>query len=212
MKTIKKMLSMLSFASLIGCADVDSRDAMKYGSMNYQEVIKAVKTPAQARAYILNNIQPKDTAGNISFKKIHEYKKGDCSEAVIAASALLSDNGYPPLYLVMTKGYDQVGHTVFVYKENNKFGVISIIPSENYYPKFSNLEEISRTLGYDLYRLCRIHDEIIPNWISTDRDLTFTAEEKKRLPEFKFTKVRKLIRAGPGSVKYTNNLEELDVY
>ena len=206
---------MLPFVGLIGCdigvdVDVDRRDTIKYGSMNYQEVIKAVENPAQARAYILNNIQPKVTAGNISFKKIHECRKGDCSEAIIAASALLSDNGYPPLYLAMTKNYkNKVGHGVFVYKENNKWGVISIIPSENYNPKFSNLEQISSILGYDLYILCRIHDEIIPDWISTDRDLTLTAEENKRLPEFKFIKVRKPIRVGPGALIYSNNLEEL---
>lgn len=206
---------MLSFASLIGCSDVDSSDVMKYGSMNYQEVIKAVETPAQVRAYILNNIQPEQsniTTGNISFKKIHEYRKGDCSEAVIAASALLSDNGYPPLHLVMAHSDGGVRHGVFVYKENDKWGTISINPSENYNAKFSTLEEVSRTLGYDLYRLCRIHDEFIPDWVSTDRSLSFTVEERKKLPEFSFSKVRKPIRVGRGALVYTNNLEELSAY
>ena len=216
MKTIGKALSLLSFAGLLGCADVDSRDAMKYSSMNYQEAIKAVETPSQARAYIINNIQPEQsdfTKGNLSFKNIHEYRRGNCSEAVIAASALLSDNGYPPLHLVMTHSYGNgILHGVFVYKENNKWGTISINPSENRNPKFSSLEEVSSSLGYDLYRLCRIHDEMIPDWISTDRDLSFTTEEEKKLPEFKFTEVRKPVRVGRGAIIYTNDLEELAVY
>ena len=56
MNPIGKILSIFSLVGLIGCTDIDSRDAMKYGSMNYQEVIKAVETPAQVRAYILSNI------------------------------------------------------------------------------------------------------------------------------------------------------------
>ncbi|MEK6893664.1 MAG: hypothetical protein AABX07_05690 [Nanoarchaeota archaeon] len=215
MNPIGKILSIFSLVGLIGCTDIDSRDAMKYGSMNYQEVIKAVETPAQVRAYILSNIQPEQsniTAGNIPFKKIHEYRKGDCSEAVITASALLSDNGYPPLHLVMAHSDKGVRHGVFVYKENNKWGTISINASESYNAKFSTLEEVSRTLGYDLYRLCRIHDEFIPDWVSTDRNLSFTAEEQEKLPEFSFLKVRNPVRVGRGAIIYTNNLEELPVY
>ncbi len=208
-------MSLLSLAGLVGCTEIDSRDAMKYGVMDYQEVIDAVKTPAQARAYIINNIQPglsDSTTGSLSFRKIHEHRKGDCSEAVVAASALLSDNGYPLIHLVMAHSYGEVRHGVFVYKENNKWGTISINSSENHNAKFSTLEEVSTALGYDLYRLGRIHDELIPDWISTDRNLAFTAEEIKNLPEFSFTKVRNPIRVGRGAVIYTNILEELSAY
>ena len=222
MKLIGKILSTLSLAGLIGCNsnsigrnDVDDRDVMKYDKMDYKEVIKAVETPAQARAYIEKYVHPEDsnfTNGNISFKKIHEHRKGDCSEVIVAASALLSDNGYPFLYLAMSNDDSRAGHGVFVYKEGDKWGTISINPSENYNPRFLTIEEISDTLGYKLYRLCRFHDEFIPDWISTDRDLTLTKEESSKLPKFRFTEVRKSVRVGRGAVKYIGDLEEQVMY
>lgn len=161
----------------------------RFKNMNYQQAITEINTPQETEWYVRHYIISKKNDVAKSFKQIHETREGDCSEAVVAASALLSDNGYPPIYLSMRNSGKKVGHGVFLYQQDGKWGTIGINSLDNNTPKFNSLEEIARRLKYNEYKLTRIRDDIIPDWISTDRSLYLTEEEKSRIKQTPFKKV-----------------------
>ncbi len=154
----------------------------RYEEMSYNQVIADVDTVEEAEWYVRNYILPYERNRTDSFRLIHQNRSGDCSEAVVAAAALLSDDGFPPTYLAMFDKDNENGHGVFVYQQNGKWGTIGINSSDNYPPTFSSLDGIVRRLGYQVYYFGTVGENgIIPDWISTGRDLVFTPEENARL-------------------------------
>lgn len=152
-----------------------------YKNMPYQEVIAEINTPQEAEWYVRNYIIPKEKKRLDSFKVLHENRKGDCAEATVAVAALLSDDGYPPTYLEMINSSGTSGHGVFVYQQNDKYGSIGINGSDNIRPQYENIEDLVNRLGYDKFYFGEIGWGIIPDWISTDRNLVFTNEEISQL-------------------------------
>ena len=168
-----------------------NQSSSTFRNMTYQDAIKAVSTPEQATSYVREHMIPTRKKGSASFKKIHERRYGNCGEAVVAAAALLSDDGFPATYLSMKDQRKSEGHAVFLYQSDGKWGTIGINARDNQPPVYTSLEEIARGHGYDTYRLATIGEGIIPNWIDTDRDLTFTPDEMKELNiEARFQRVR----------------------
>ncbi|MFH1072319.1 MAG: hypothetical protein V1743_02730 [Nanoarchaeota archaeon] len=158
-----------------------------YMRLSYQQAIAEVKTPEEATWYVMNYIIPRPNWGTNSFRRIHKNRFGDCSEATVAAAALLSDNGYPPTYLYMMNKNRDEGHEVFVYQQNGRWGTIGINSFDNKRPIFASLEDIARYQGYDTYRLGTLGERgMIPDWITTDRDLFYVDVEiaRKDLSEF----------------------------
>jgi len=150
----------------------------RYKNMSYKQVIAEVDTPKEAEWYVRNYIMPKPRRRTDSFRLIHQNRYGDCAEVVVAAAALLSDDGFPPTYLAMRDENKERDHGVFVYQKEGKWGTIGINSSDNQPPKFNSLEEIARYQGFEEYSLGTIGEGgIIPDWITTDRDLVFTKEE-----------------------------------
>ena len=148
-----------------------------YQNMSYIEVISEVKTPEETEWHIRNYIKPRFKKRVDSFKILHQNRLGDCSEATVAAAALLSDDGYEPYYLEMMKPGSEAGHAVFVYKKNQNYGSIGINICDKLKPGNEILDESVKKLGYERYYFGRIGPGLIPDWISTDRDLALTYEE-----------------------------------
>lgn len=88
-----------------------------YSHLNYKEVIKEIKTPEQANHYLRKQLHYADTGTYSSFKRIHERGYGLCAEYAIAAAALLSDNDYPPLILVIYLRNASFNHAVYIFQD-----------------------------------------------------------------------------------------------
>ena len=145
--------------------------------MDYKKVIQKIRTPAEAQWYICHYIIQEGSEADVakSFRMIHETRKGDCSEGVVAAAALLSDNGYKPLWLFLedSKG-EKENHGVFLYQKNGKWGTIGINQRDNSPPQYNSLEEIAIKLGYDKCELKELKEanlDIWTSWIDSSRDL-----------------------------------------
>ncbi|MBL7100804.1 MAG: hypothetical protein ISS23_02505 [Nanoarchaeota archaeon] len=176
-------------------SDTHSYDLYKsFSQLTWQEAIKKVQTPQEARLYVAwlkaRKIKRSKTESRskleddgmhmYSFKKIHEGCPIDCTEAATAAAALLSDNGYPPL-LLMIDG-EPTGHATFLYKGKDKFDSIGIVrlgrntwgpPQE---PRYKNLNDLvkdlvkatdTKPIGYLIINL----SENNPDWLTTDENM-----------------------------------------
>ena len=175
------MLSAVSAAPSELCEEgINSKDAAKIAKlqkMDYKEVIKKIKTPKEAEWYIRNYIIQDDDNADVakSFRVLHETRKGDCSEGVIAAAALLSDNGYPPTWLFLEDNKrEKENHGVFLYQRHGKWGTIGINARDNSPPRYNTLDEIAKEIGYDKCKPKELKEygyNIWTPWIDSRRDL-----------------------------------------
>ncbi len=120
-----------------------SKPTPDYNKINYQTAIRLTDTPGQVQFDFLNefltydykkakrsnekSLQKKDN----DFREIYSKKKGVCVDYAVSAAALLQDNGYPPLILVLSnKEQPEKGHAVFLLKdkETNLFGALGNTP------------------------------------------------------------------------------------
>ena len=108
----------------------------------------------------------------LSFKHIHKNEIDDCNGGALTAAALLSDDGYEPLVLTMLeKGGEKpnpsMGHIIFIYKKENKWGTLGINPSDCQEPKYSSIEEIVQRYNFITYFVKNIKEEY-PDYIDND--------------------------------------------
>ena len=182
-----------------------------FSHMNWQDAIEYVQTPAQVQKYIAWLCSRPEMVFDegqyySGFKKTHEGRTPvDCTEVAYASAALLSDNGYPPLILMLstTRVYPTSaivqrpkGHMVFVYKSEGKFGSIGIEPDDFQKPVHENLESLvchitdshadpknldERYCYFSLFNL----NENDPDYITTERDLyrLFLIDSLYHIPE-----------------------------
>ncbi len=154
----------------------DPEYAKKIQSLSYRQVISEIETPEQAQQYLLNYLTfahdqkifgEKDYIA--SFERIHTQGSDDCDGGVIAAAALLSDNGYPPLSLCMYKKEHTLtnvgGHAIFIYKQDGKWGTLGILKYDCQSPRYKSVEEIVRKYGFDKFNIINIGKEY-PDWLT----------------------------------------------
>ena len=89
-----------------------------YSHLNWKEAVERIKTPEEAQHYLDTHFKYKEEERYESFRLNHQDGKGVCYDYSLAAAALLRDDGYPPLIFEMIS--DDLCHTVFIYKEEEK--------------------------------------------------------------------------------------------
>lgn len=97
-----------------------------YSHLSYKEAIETIKTPEEVIHYLLNQLNYVPPTTFRSFKYVHELGYGTCTEYAVAAAALLSDDGYPPLFLTIRLSTGL--HTCYIYqdKTTHKWGTLGI--------------------------------------------------------------------------------------
>ena len=126
----------------------NSRD---YNALNWQEAIDYVQTPEQVQDYLENHFRYDDNESGLAvvglfsiggkgetFKYNHTKKRGICFDYSTVAAALLSDNGYPPLILILRDGPFE-GHAVFLYRNDFGFRALGQTPMPSRYEEFSGI-------------------------------------------------------------------------
>ncbi|MDP3728447.1 MAG: hypothetical protein Q8R18_03245 [bacterium] len=172
-------MSLTLFASLFSCnspppSETDAEKITPYDKMSYQEMIAQIHTPEEVQDYISHYItkEEEEEPYAYSFRLFHERRKGDCSEAVVAAAALLIDDGYPPYALIFRSHYlHSDKHGIFVYEREGYWGSLGINNSD-VIPPFYTLEKLAAKFGmYREYAFVRLSVEDFPGWISGSEDL-----------------------------------------
>jgi hypothetical protein len=157
-----------------------------YDKLNYEEAIKATKTP-QGVQFFLDNYFSYDknevtglslfrSSKGESFKENYKKRKGVCLDYATCADALLSDDGYPPLLLEMRDTYS-TNHMVFLYKEGNKFGALGNTEMKPIYNSIESLVKHFYIYGIQFNEYAVINlDDKFPNheWIDGKVDLQGT--------------------------------------
>jgi len=150
-----------------------------YSKMTYQEAINYVKHPYVAQDYLDRHLIRTQWHSGNTFKNTHKERKGACLSYAIAAAALLSDDDYQSILLVM-EGLDHktgkyYGHVVFPYKSEKGFGALG----NTYMPaKYSTLNDLVKAFSDehkftpDKYLLIDLN-KTFPNkeWIDSDVNL-----------------------------------------
>ena len=161
-----------------------------YSKMTAEAVIEFVKTPAQAQHYLDTYFEYdiKEASGfsmiffNVrtkgeSFKQNHAKRKGICIDYATAAAALLSDDGYPPLLLLLKRPKGM--HACFLYRTEEGFGCLGTWEIK---PLYKTVEELVISLDYPKYDYyCVVNlDEQFENrqWIDGDVDLQMLRVDK----------------------------------
>lgn len=159
LEKLKKSLRYLVLTSAIGltsCASVESLVNKQYynSESDYKKVIKEVDSIDEAVAYCLNYLEywsDKEQYGKecwVSFKRINKSGKDDCDGGAVAAGALLSDNGYS--FTVLCMDNEQVGHAVFLYKENGKYGSIGINKCDCNSATFGTIDDLVKHISKEI--------------------------------------------------------------
>ncbi len=150
-----------------------------YRKLTWQEAIEQVKTPVQAQGYLDRHFSfDSDEVGWLnnkgeSFKYNHSRAKGNCLDYATIAAALLSDDGYSPLLLVMTDS--NTAHAVYLYRTKEGYGALGNTPIS---PGNSSVEELvnffNRSYGsrHDKYGVVNLDENFTrEEWISGEVDL-----------------------------------------
>ena len=97
-----------------------------YSKLTWQEAIEYVQTPEQAQDYLDTHLSQVAEGAYESFRLNHTDRTGVCYDYAMAAAALLSDNGFPPILLELDgKNGD---HSVFLYRINDSFYALGNTP------------------------------------------------------------------------------------
>ncbi len=178
-----------SFFSCSSPPETDLDRITRYTQMSYQEMIAEIKTPEQVAWYIQHYIEKEDGASlhAYTFHDIHERRKGDCSEATVAAAALLSDDGYAPLVLFFRRPFDDKifpRHVIFVYSQNSQWGSLGINGQDIQRPIYSTLEELALQFPFEEYTFEKLPVEKFPGWISGSENLNVRKKFFALSPDF----------------------------
>lgn len=86
--------------------------------------IQNIKTPAEAQLW-LHSLAYNKADTMYGLQGVLRREKAHCLEAVLAVATLLEPFGYPPLILDL-ESKDSLDQTLFLYKENGKFGTVAM--------------------------------------------------------------------------------------
>lgn len=164
-----------------------------YDRMTWQEAIAYVKTPEQVNDYFRRHFKV-DSEESKKFFGFHPYvkgetfrhnhtrKKGVCLDYATVAAALLSDDGYPPLLLVMED--KESAHAVFLYRAETGFGCLGLGWQSPKHKTIDDLVDVTGCGKYDHYCIVNL-DENFKNREWIDGDINMQISWVNRLTKVK---------------------------
>ena len=113
----------------------------------------------------------------MSFKEDYTKKKGVCLDYAVCAAALLSDDGYPPLILIMRSQKETKDHGVFLFKdkETGWFGALGNTPLFSEARSVNDLVKAfysEQKIFFDEYTIINLDNKFrYKEWINGNVDL-----------------------------------------
>jgi len=151
-------------------------------SLSYDAVMVSISSPYEAMQYLLSYLRyvsDSEAYGErdyvASFRIVHERRCDDCDGGALAAAALLSDDGYPPLLLCMYNDDHTMthmgGHMVFIYHDGDKWGTLGIMEYDCMMPFYGSIEAIVERYGFSKYNIKKI-DDLYDDWIDNNVNMS----------------------------------------
>ena len=129
-------------------------------SLTPEGAIQFVRTPEAAAGYtyflFLRHDDKEDSAQ--SFEANHNDRVGNCVDYAAAVAALLSDNGYPPLMLVLDSKKDNESHSLFFYKTEKGVGAVDRSGAYGIYKNIDDLIKDYNTENNQDYEFSAVID------------------------------------------------------
>ena len=145
-----------------------------YTQLTSEEVIKYIKTPKKVQHYLDHHLETGEFEKGESFAENHLDRKGLCIDYALAAAALLSDDGYKANILILSQR-NTPSHALFLYKENDHFGVLgnSSIPA-----RYGSINELVKAISeknyWDFYKYAIVDlDATFPDKDWIDKSVNF---------------------------------------
>lgn len=109
-------------------------------------LVRKLRTPQQVQKWIYSLKYNRDETMR-TLNGVGRYNKAHCLEAALAAATILEHHGYPPLILDLESA-DRLDHTLFLYRQNGKFGTIGLsrdIGLAGRKPVYQNLRTLAQS-------------------------------------------------------------------
>ena len=109
-----------------------------------------------------------------SFKTNHKDRTAICMGYAVAVAALLSDNGYPPLILILDPYKKDTGHALFLYNQEGMFSTLGAYTTIKRHLSVSGLvNEYRAKYGKDIrsFFILNLDVDHGKDWISGDKPL-----------------------------------------
>ncbi|MFA5797538.1 MAG: transglutaminase-like domain-containing protein [Candidatus Woesearchaeota archaeon] len=170
MNGFTKLFGIASLAIITACNPYFSNNTRQeknspYSHLSHEQAISLISTPEQAQEYLSTHMIVSPSPQVKGFKHLHETREGDCADAAAATAALLYDDGYRPHLAIMLKNDNSVGHAIFIYEKNGKYGSVGINESDYRNAKYPSVEDIVREYTYDSYLDTHLNPPIYgPGW------------------------------------------------
>jgi hypothetical protein len=167
-------------------------------------LIRRLNTPKKVQEFLIKQIEydnQDDTEAENetwrSLRRVIRDRKAHCFEGAVAAAAILSQHGYPPLIVCMEAR--DIDHIVFVYRRNGKWGSVTKSRDDNLLgraPRFRNLRDLVMSYYPFFYNLfsndltdltlrgyARVDLAIFEkDWITTEEDLAEIEDHLYTIP------------------------------
>lgn len=157
-----------------------------------QELIRRLRTPYQVQRWIhVLQYNKQDTLRTL--RGVAQRKRAHCLEAALAAATILEHRGFPPLILDLESA-DQLDHTLFLYRQNGKFGTIGLsrdVGLAGRQPVYQNLRTLAQSYaapyidhkaaltGYGVLDLRTLHSVA---WRFSSGNIWFVEEALRNIP------------------------------
>lgn len=149
-------------------SEINRVDSILKTSKSKEDLIKKINTPEEA-AIIASSLPHPHKGGDmtndgqLSFSMIYERGWGDCRSGTIVMANLLKDNGYPPKALFMSPkefGRGCLGHVVFIYEKDGKFGSGGINSFDIRPPVYNTIDDLAKDIAGEISEKFPFYREI----------------------------------------------------
>lgn len=155
-------------------------------------LIQKIKTPTQAQDW-LRTLSYNKADTMYGLQGVLKRKKAHCLEGVLSVAALLEPHGYPSLILDL-ESKDNLDHTLFLYKENGKFGTVAMsrdVGLDGRKPVFKTIRALVQSYlipyidaraeitGYGVFDLRTLADQ---SWRTSTKQLWYVEDALLELP------------------------------
>ena len=170
-----------------------------------QSLIKRIKTPQQAQAWLKTlAYNPASTMNGLY--GVMKTKKAHCLEGVLAVATILEHHDYPSLILDLESA-DRLDHTLFLFRHRGKYGTVGMSRNVELLgrrPVFKTIRALvqsyvipyldpkARITAYGVFDLQRLKNS---SWRISEKNLWYVEDALREFPHTKIETSPKTIRA-----------------
>jgi hypothetical protein len=171
--------------------------------MQLNVLIHKLKAPQQIQSW-LYSLEYNKSETMRTLRGVVKTKKAHCLEAVLAVATILEHHGYPPIVLDLESA-DLLGHNLFLYKKNGKFGTVGWsrdIGLNGRKPVYKTIRQLVQSYAAPYidakacitsYAVFDLRDLKRDDWRSSTKNVWYVEKTLRELPHQKLPLSKKFI-------------------